>query len=217
MDCQNCTCLNSIPVCHRIQCKYEPCGAGNVFVLNEDKCCPTCQSPMKPCQYDNYLIEVTTLTYHQKPLVNLELTKYLFFFFKHNTDFSPKLCETCKCKNGLIECVDNCVEKSRSHEAPSDDKKQRLDRHHHRHRVRNEHTQPAPHALNGTEYAKTPCVHENKVYAFQAVWSPLRCTQCKCGYNSVADCYVKECPSLANCTNVSLIRFFCRFILYKWF
>ena len=89
MDCQNCTCLNSIPVCHRIQCKYEPCGAGKVFVLNEDKCCPTCQSPMKPCQYENYLIEVATTLINKSHHMNHEINFYFLFFWSTTQIFRP--------------------------------------------------------------------------------------------------------------------------------
>jgi hypothetical protein len=28
---------------------------------------------------------------------------------KHNTEFTPKLCTTCRCKNGIIECSDSCT------------------------------------------------------------------------------------------------------------
>ena len=57
-DCQDCTCLDSIPVCREIQCKYEPCTDGKVLVLNEDQCCPSCQVSKKSCHYEQYLIEV---------------------------------------------------------------------------------------------------------------------------------------------------------------
>lgn len=31
---------------------------------------------------------------------------------KHNTEFTPKLCTTCRCKNGIIECSDSCTNES---------------------------------------------------------------------------------------------------------
>lgn len=58
VDCKNCTCLDRVPVCHEIQCKYEPCTNGKVFVLNEDQCCPSCEVSKNSCHYQQYLIEV---------------------------------------------------------------------------------------------------------------------------------------------------------------
>jgi hypothetical protein len=57
-DCNNCTCIESVPVCELIKCKYEPCEEGKLLVLNDNSCCPVCEEPKKSCHYDEYLIQV---------------------------------------------------------------------------------------------------------------------------------------------------------------
>ncbi len=177
LDCQNCSCQNSIPICHEITCKYTPCTDGKVFILNQNECCPTCELPKASCHYKEYIIE-------------------------HNTEFSPKLCETCKCKNGQMECVNSCSVKSDSLYIGTTSLSQREDRlklHNKRNRKHSKHSE--------TVSARTPCLHEGNVYAFNATWSPLRCTQCKCHLNSEVDCYVKECPEISNCQHVRLLNY----------
>jgi len=67
-NCNNCTCIESIPVCEQIKCKYETCEEGKLLVLNDNNCCPVCEEPKKSCHYDEYLIQV----YYQR----------IFVFFK---------------------------------------------------------------------------------------------------------------------------------------
>ena len=58
--------------------------------------------------------------------------------------------------------------------------------------------------------AKSACLHDNKIHQFNATWSPFSCTLCRCTYNSIVECFVKDCPSLANCSvrhSVSIILF----------
>ena len=58
-DCMNCTCIQSIPYCEKIQCKYEPCEQGLKLILNNNQCCPVCQEPKQTCTYEGYLINVS--------------------------------------------------------------------------------------------------------------------------------------------------------------
>lgn len=44
------------------------------------------------------------------------------------------------------------------------------------------------------------CIHDNKIYQFNTTWFPFSCTLCRCNYNSVVDCFIKDCPSLENCS-----------------
>lgn len=184
-DCQNCTCLNSVPICHRIQCKYEPCEKGKLFVLNGDQCCPSCQTSPKSCHYNEYLIE-------------------------HNTEFSPKNCQICKCKNGVMECLNNCdtLKTSLFDSNPFIEstslfqRQQRLKQHHRKHRMRSSQLKNTPNVSK-----KVPCVHDGKVHHFNSTWSPLKCIQCKCSFGGDVDCYVKDCPALIECEHVSSLNF----------
>jgi hypothetical protein len=54
--------------------------------------------------------------------------------------------------------------------------------------------------------AKSACLHDNKIYQFNATWSPFSCTLCRCSFNSIVECFVKDCPSLVNCS-VIMINF----------
>ena len=191
-DCQKCMCANSVPICHKIQCKYEPCAKGKIFVLNEDDCCPSCQTKKKTCHYKEYLIE-------------------------HNTEFSPKNCEICKCKNSIMECMNSCqtLEAASFNSNPFIEstsllqRQQRLKQHNRKHRMRaNQHrfAKPKKNTALSSESKRVLCVHDGKVHHFNSTWSPLRCTQCKCNFGGEADCYVKDCPALENCEHVSFLK-----------
>jgi hypothetical protein len=56
-----------------------------------------------------------------------------------------------------------------------------------------------------TKNTKTDCIHDNKIYQFNTTWSPFSCTLCHCNFNSVVDCFVKDCPSLLNCQVIIII------------
>ena len=47
--------------------------------------------------------------------------------------------------------------------------------------------------------AKSVCIHDNKIHQFNTTWSPFKCTLCRCSFNSIVDCFVKDCPTLKNC------------------
>lgn len=153
------------------------------------------------------------------------------FTFKHNTEFTPKLCTTCKCKNGVIECGESCVddeEQLYDEETGSADlnniietnqltslnqRKERLRQHHRNLKTRTNQETPIDDTDDrktsepqGDLMVKSICYHDNRIHPFNTTWSPLRCTQCKCNFNSIVDCFVIECPVL-NCTNVSIIFF----------
>lgn len=57
-ECKNCSCINSVPYCEQINCKYEPCQKGQVYLLSKGECCPKCDVPKKFCKYDGVLIDV---------------------------------------------------------------------------------------------------------------------------------------------------------------
>jgi len=56
-----------------------------------------------------------------------------------------------------------------------------------------------PTSTKSIPQTKSVCLHENKIYPFNTIWSPLKCAQCKCNPNSNVECYVKECPSVLEC------------------
>ncbi|CAF0709358.1 unnamed protein product [Brachionus calyciflorus] len=177
-NCNNCTCIKSVPFCQKIQCKYEPCEPGKLLILSDDQCCPTCQLPKNSCHYEGYLIN-------------------------HNTEFSPKICTTCKCKNGIMECIETCQDQINSEdkldisiETETNNQRKEL----RNLKTRNKSTHKYSFELKTEEKTQSICYHDNKIYQFNSTWSPLKCTQCKCGYNSQVDCYVHECPHL-NCPN----------------
>jgi len=66
-----------------------------------------------------------------------------------------------------------------------------------------------------TKNTKTDCIHDNKIYQFNTTWSPFSCTLCHCNYNSVVDCFVKDCPSLLNCQVIIIIIIFILNELFK--
>ncbi len=176
IDCQNCSCQNSIPICQEIVCKYTPCSVGKILVLNQDKCCPSCEFPKTSCNYKDYIIE-------------------------HNTEFSPKLCETCRCKNGQMECLNTCSVKSDILSITStsfDQRKNLFKKNKNRNRKHSKH----PDAISND--VRTPCIHEGNVYEYNTTWTPFKCTRCKCNLNSEVDCFVKECPEVINCQQVRL-------------
>ena len=155
------------------------------------------------------------------PLLNFKINNFLIKFYlkkkKHNTEFSPEVCKTCRCKNGIIECFDNCQEQDDTSTliqvTSLKQRKTRLQKHHHNHKIRNQRilmylSNPKENLdkneLNSNkldEKLQTACLYDNKIYQFNSVWSPLKCTQCKCNHNSNVDCYVNECPKL-ECTEV---------------
>ncbi len=141
------------------------------------------------------------------------------------------MCSTCKCKNGLIECVDNCNEIEYEYDSSNTNnnnnnnvqitnlsqRKSRLRDHHHNHKSRNnryEINELLSNKINSTNNVnindleiddtktKSACIYDNNIYQFNATWSPIKCSICKCSFNSVVDCFTYECPTLYNCTNV---------------
>lgn len=188
-ECKNCTCVQSVPVCTQVQCRYEPCELGKQLVLNERECCPKCELPKQACFYQDYLIQ-------------------------HNTEFSPTLCETCKCKDGRLECFNSCAEEEAEERLIGasislDQRFARLRHHHRGHRLRDKpfpslDTQSAD--INSFE-AKSACLHDNRLRPFNSIWSSAKCVKCKCGFNSIIECFVRDCPSLKNCEYVSIFTF----------
>ena len=171
--------MDSVPICARIQCKYEPCELGKQLVLGEVECCPRCELPRRTCTYQGYLIQ-------------------------HGTEFSQTLCDTCKCKDGRMECANSCgVEEvdERLLEASTslDQRHQRLRQHRNGHQVRDK---PSADLDHGLFESKGACVHDNKMRPFNSTWSPHKCTQCRCEFNSRVDCFVRDCPAIYNCQNV---------------
>ena len=138
--------------------------------------------------------------------------------FKHNTEFSPKICETCKCKNEVLECIDYC--KTTGTTTASTDKDEQLTtpmavnqrkgrileaKYNHNHKTRNNHKadqQPdsaPPQPMDDGE--KRSCIFDNNFYKMNATWSPLKCTKCICNAHLVTNCFVSECP-LLSCPDV---------------
>lgn len=113
-----------------------------------------------------------------------------------------------------MECLDNCIDKSENdqeYESEQDilkqmqitslnQRKERLKQHHRNFRTRNNlnNKNNANLKLETNELTKSICFHDNKIHPFNSTWSPLKCTQCKCNFNSKVDCYVYQCPVL-NC------------------
>jgi hypothetical protein len=152
-------------------------------------------------------------------MIHEQILTFFFFFslslfiLKHNTEFSPELCTVCKCKHGHLECSETCGQNESIFDA-SDEIKQpvltlderyaRLRNHNRNHlKIRTSELRLA----HGKELAeaktRAACFRNERIYQFNSTWSPLRCTQCRCGFNSEVECYVATCPSL-NCPNVSI-------------
>jgi hypothetical protein len=135
----------------------------------------------------------------------------------------------CKCKHGILECLNTCEQDSLlggESDDPTDmakqsggssmtlrDRQSRLHQHHRHHRIRN--SEPSSGSIDSNTPAaaaaaaeivqlRTACYHNEQIRPFNTTWSPLRCTQCHCGFNSQVECYVAACPPL-DCPNV---RFF---------
>jgi hypothetical protein len=163
-NCLDCKCLNGVPFCQKQQCKYEPCQQRDqIFILNGNECCPRCSKSKRPCRYKSHLID-------------------------HNTEFSPNLCELCKCKDGRMECTSNCPQTT----TPTSNKLKRNFNPF-------ESTTPST-MIQKNNNKMTACFHNNQLYNFNTTWSPINdCTKCYCDYNSKVTCYVKECPSLTDC------------------
>lgn len=139
--------------------------------------------------------------------------------WKHNTEFSPKLCTVCKCKDGILECSENCEDEEETFDdveslnsnliqTSFNERKLRLNLHHKNHKIRNSEFTNIPLSLlksdqnlDKSELIRAVCYHNEQLHAYNSTWSPLKCTQCKCGFNSHVDCYVLECPPL-DCSNV---------------
>ena len=54
--------------------------------------------------------------------------------------------------------------------------------------------------------AKSACVYDTNIYQFNSTWSPIKCSICKCSFNSIVECYTFECPVL-DCPNVRRFLF----------
>lgn len=117
-----------------------------------------------------------------------------------------------------MECSDNCLDQP-EHDQDYDSenilknlqitslsqRKERLRQHHRNLKTRNMNVNSEAQNSNKAdleELSKSVCYHDNEIHQFNSTWSPLKCIQCACSFNSIVDCYVYECPSI-NCPNVS--------------
>jgi hypothetical protein len=63
-NCMNCSCVETVPICNPIQCKYQQCELGKLLMLKDNECCPQCLEPMHPCNYTGHLIQVRYFIYY---------------------------------------------------------------------------------------------------------------------------------------------------------
>lgn len=100
-----------------------------------------------------------------------------------------------------MECTENCQDQNEISQEAFKDLQQSIEQR--RELFRQQRvlmTGHANQAMIPEKSASSICLYDNKIYEFNSTWSPLKCTQCTCSYNSVVDCYVHECPKL-NCPN----------------
>lgn len=108
--------------------------------------------------------------------------------FQHNTEFSPKICETCKCRDGLIECLNTCSNNQNSNEI--------------KHKKKSKDLCMINGELVKCKYNNDICIYDDYEYKNNTIWSPIPCTNCKCENGNV-NCYVIQCSPI-DCPNVSL-------------
>lgn len=150
--------------------------------MDNNQCCPKCSTPKNSCKYEGYLIDVSLI----KISIRYSKTVINFFFIKHqhNTEFSPKICTTCKCRDGLIECANTCKNKQQQQQQVTD-----------------EDLCYENGVIVKCKKEESFCQYDNREHQNNTIWSPIPCTQCKCE-NSNVNCYVIECPIL-DCPFVS--------------
>lgn len=100
-----------------------------------------------------------------------------------------------------MECTENCQEQNEISQDTFKDLQQSIEQR--KELIRQQRVLMTGHAdqeLLSEKLTSSICLYDNKIYQFNSTWSPLKCTQCTCNYNSVVDCYVHECPKL-DCPN----------------
>jgi hypothetical protein len=93
------------------------------------------------------------------------------------------LCESCKCRDGLIECVNIC--------ATVDSQKLNSNK------IKDKETCLLTGKCKATE---DTCIYDGQLYQNNSVWSPTLCSFCKCE-NEIVNCYVAQCRNI-ECQNV---------------
>lgn len=96
-----------------------------------------------------------------------------------------------------MQCIENCHEQNEISQEVFKDLQQSIEQR--KELVRQQRLLMIGYAnqeLISEKLTSSICLHDNKIYQFNTTWSPLKCTQCICSYNSLVDCYVHECPKL---------------------
>lgn len=85
------------------------------------------------------------------------------------------------------------------------ERKSRLGQHRRSHKIRNsDNDEKSLLTIESGDAIKAACYHNDELHQFNSTWSPVECTRCKCGFNSVVDCFVIDCPPLNNCSHVRI-------------